>query len=193
MRLSWLCVTDKGRPSRLAFHDHGVRAAILVDLALARRIGVSQGQVGLDTTPTGMDLADKMLAWIARNRDLTVGAMIARGPGSVIDVLLPGASRRQRAVQSRFLRVPTACTAAQREAIVEAFASPASVTPRLAALTVLACALRLADGHDCDAMLRQGGPGHDVLREAVTYLDRLRAKFDYVVSVGRQGTGAGGW
>lgn len=193
-RLARLCVTDKGRPSRLAFHDHGARAAILVDLCLARRIDVSERRMRLDTLPTGSEPADKMLTWLTRHRDATIGEIIARGPGRAIDGLLTEASPGTRVVRSRFLRVPAKSTALEHKAIVEAVTTPGPISPQLAALASLASALRLTDATGPETRLARCGPTQDIVSAAVAYLDQLRVKFDYIVAIGRTpGTpGAGG-
>jgi hypothetical protein len=65
VRLSAFCLTEGGKLRRYDIWDVAVRAALLVDLALAGRVTHEEDSVVIDAIPTGFEPADRLLAPIA--------------------------------------------------------------------------------------------------------------------------------
>src|ERR1700712_5123474 len=65
VRVAALCLDPNGRLSERLICSTAVRAALLVDLALAGRLESTDDSIVIDETPTGFAPADRLLAAVA--------------------------------------------------------------------------------------------------------------------------------
>lgn len=188
VRLCRLCASHSGRLPGLRFHDHGARAAVLIDLALWRRIRrAATGEWIISTTPSGTPPADKMLAHLERYPESTTRDLLAKGPGRMahfVDARGPSPRR-----QLRRPRIDQHETAAERQRLERAAAGDIDA-PQTAALAMLADALRLIELTDPEGVLGQCGEAAWMVKECVDYLILLRLRYDLANAVGSIGSGS---
>lgn len=87
VRLSAFCLTDGGKLRSYDLWDVAVRAALLVDLALAGRVTHEKDSVVVDATPTGFGPADALLAPIAVEPERPLDWWMDRGAVGLGDLV----------------------------------------------------------------------------------------------------------
>lgn len=86
VRLSAFCLSDGGRLGRFSLWDDAIRAALLVDLALADRLWHTADSIVLDGTPTGFGPADRLLAAVTAEAEHSLDWWMAHGGVDLADV-----------------------------------------------------------------------------------------------------------
>lgn len=86
VRLSSLCLDDRGRLRDFVLWDVAARGALLVDLALAGRLAHEDESVTVDVTPTGFDPADRLLAAIGTEPERSLDRWMSHGGVRLGDV-----------------------------------------------------------------------------------------------------------
>jgi hypothetical protein len=87
VRLSAFCLTDSGKLRSYDLWDVAVRAALLVDLALAGRVTHEEDSVVVDATPTGFPPADALLAPIVVEPERPLDWWMDRGAVGLADLV----------------------------------------------------------------------------------------------------------
>jgi hypothetical protein len=169
----------------LRFHDHAARAAVLIDLVLWRRISrAATGELIISTTPTGIPVADKMLAHIDRHPDSTTRDILANAPGRMANFL--DAADLNRPWYSRRPRIGQHEADAERQRLDRAAAGDID-SPRTAALAMLADALRLVALTQPENVLGECGEVAWIVEECVDDLLLVRYRYELVVAAGSIG------
>lgn len=86
-RLIRLCLRSDGALPRSPLLSSTTRAALLADLALSQALTSEDAVLDVDTTPTGVAAADKLLAAVAAVPDKSLDWWLRRGPDAVHDVV----------------------------------------------------------------------------------------------------------
>jgi hypothetical protein len=86
VRLASLCLERSGRLRDYALWDTATRGALLVDLALAGRLTLTEDSVAVDETPTGFGPADALLAAIAVEPERSLDWWLDHGGVALADV-----------------------------------------------------------------------------------------------------------
>jgi hypothetical protein len=76
-RLAALCLDPRGRPSDWLICGDAVRSGLLLDLALAGRLGHTADSIVIDQSPTGFAPADRLLAAIAVEPERSLDGWLA--------------------------------------------------------------------------------------------------------------------
>jgi hypothetical protein len=186
-RLCRVCVLRSGRLPGLRFHDHAARAAVLIDLALWRRISrADTGELIISTTPTGSPVADKMLGHIDRHPASTIRDILARAPGRMSHFLhTPDLNRHW---YSRSPRIGQSEVDAERQRLDRAVAGDID-SPRTAAFALLADALRIVELTEPQTVLAQCGEAAWIVEECIDYLLLVRYRCELGVAAGSVGSG----
>jgi hypothetical protein len=92
VRVSALCLGSRGRPSPLLICSAAVRAALLLDLALAGRITETEDAVEVDATPTGFAPADRLLAAVVAEPDRSLDSWLDERRLTLDDVIAANVS-----------------------------------------------------------------------------------------------------
>ena len=87
VRLSAFCLTGSGKLRAYDLWDVAVRAALLVDLALAGRVTHEEDSIVIDATPTGFAPADALLAPIVVEPERPLDWWMDRGAVGLDDLV----------------------------------------------------------------------------------------------------------
>lgn len=186
-RLCHMCVLPSGRLPGLRFHDHGARAAALIDLVFWRRVSrAASSALVTSTTPTGVPAADKILGYIERHPTSTADEVLAKAPGRMADFLPTATTTRHW--YPRRPRIDPGQAKAERQRLADAIEGDID-TPRTAALVLLADVLRLVTLAERDTVLNECGEARWIVTECVDYLLQLRDRYELGVAAGSIGSG----
>jgi hypothetical protein len=86
VRLSALCLDDRGRLRDFTLWDMAVRGALLIDLALVGRVAQEEDSVAVDPTPTGFAPADELLGPVAVEPERPLDWWIDNGAVDLADM-----------------------------------------------------------------------------------------------------------
>jgi hypothetical protein len=103
VRLSALCLDDRGRLRDYTLWDMAVRGALLVDLALAGRVSAEEDSVVVDATATGFRPADALLAPIAVEPERPLDWWLDNGAVDLADVVADNVAAGRWTVRRRLL------------------------------------------------------------------------------------------
>ena len=174
----------------LTVRDHGVRAALLIDLLQQGRLSSGVDQSYLDTTPTGFAAADRLLHYVEANPTQSMGHVLASAPVTVLDILDPlPLHERRRPRRRRAVAVDLDDVERERRLVDETAARGRSDSPATATLAVLAGALELADADRRRALLPWCGAARGLVEQCATYLDRLMDRQRLIQASGTAGGG----
>jgi len=174
----------------LTVRDHGVRAALLIDLALQGRLRAGVDDSYLDTSPTGFPAADALLRYVEANPTRSMANALASAPVTVLDVVDPlpvGTARRPR--RRRAVTVDGDVLERERQLLDETVERGRSDSPATAALAVLAGALELAGDDTRAALLPWCGAARGLVEQCATYLDQLMLKQRFIHATPSGGSG----
>jgi hypothetical protein len=150
VRVSALCLGPGGRvPDRLLASD-AVRAALLLDLALAGRMTSTEDSIVVDPTPTGFSPADRLLAAIEAEPERSLDGWLAErriGLRDVVEANVASGRWERRpgllGLRARYTDLYPEQTA--RDLARSASDWPADASPADACVTVVAGASGLLD------------------------------------------------
>lgn len=176
-RLLRLSLRPDGRLAKSPLLAATVRAALLADLAEHGALTGGATGLELDTTPTGFEPADRLLAGVAAQPDQTLEWWVRRGPNSIRDVVaeLLGAGLWIREDgRSRFWDTEPAgvrADAARLRSVLEGAVADTPSTAVLAVLLGVTGTDALAGGqHPTDANLAACGSARWLMGDLVDYL-----------------------
>jgi Golgi phosphoprotein 3 (GPP34) len=150
VRLSALCLDERGRLSERLIASDAVRGGLFVDLALAGRIESTDDSIVLDEQPTGFQLADRLLSAVATEPERSLDDWLGERRLGLREVAVANVESGRWQVQPglpfgrrRFADTGAATTAADRR---RSWSGPAEGgTPQDAAVTAIAMAAGLLD------------------------------------------------
>ena len=182
-RLAVLCANGQGIVhGGSTVRDHGVRAALLLDLAMRDRLSSGGDRTYLDTRPSGFPPADAVLRYVDTHPAHSVGRLLSSAPITVLDVL--GAEvERGRFRGRRSARVDRGASERERRLVGTVAETGRTDSPATAALTVIAGALDLTTTDQRAALLAWCGSTRSLVAECADYLDRLMMKMTAVAQV----------
>ncbi len=150
VRVSALCLGSGGRlPDRLLASD-AVRAALLLDLALAGRMTSTEDSIVVDPTPTGFSPADRLLAAIDAEPERSLDGWLEERRIGLRDVVAANVAsghweRRPGLLGLRVRYIDRHLDQTARDLTRNASAWPADASPEDACVTVVAGASGLLD------------------------------------------------
>jgi len=163
VRLSAFCLTGSGTLRRYDIWDVAVRAALLVDLALAGRVTQEEDSVVVDATPTGFPPADALLAPVAVEPERPLDWWMDRGAVDLGDLVRDNvASGRWRRLWTPIGRryVQQLGSRSADEAELEREPTTAGWDPATAAVAVIGDTSGITDmrpGEPADGLLEHTG------------------------------------
>lgn len=176
VRLSEFCLDDKGRLRDFPLWHDAIRAALLVDLALAGRLVQTADSVVIDGTPTGFPPADRLLAGIAAEDEHSLDWWMAHGEVGLRDIAAENVAygrwtTRYRLLGRRYASVPYDWSGTTDPALDPRH--PPAVDPATASVLALGLSIGATDppperpGED---LLARTGPVRWICEAAVEHL-----------------------
>ena len=201
-RLAALSLDGKGRLTSQLLASAAVRAGLLVDLALARRLRLTADSIELDARPVGLQAADRLLLAMDAEPERTLDSWLDERRidlGQVADSLAEaGAWTRHRTLLGLRYRVGhPAQRTSDLQLDVESDDPPADVATAAVAVLAAVAGLvgeartaspRMARPAIPPAALAATGAQEWIVRAAADHLDTIRAGF----AAWPHSTGAGG-
>ena len=188
MRMAVLCSDPQGRYRGLLFHDHAIRAALLVDLAFHKRVSRSYAVTHVDTSPLAYGPADTFLDYIDTHPDNTMERTLGKAPVGLAHVLTPDWERTPRRRHTRRIFVPVDDRAAEF-ARVESAAAGMSDSPETAALAFLAAAMRLISITEPTSILAECAEVAWLVEECAGYVNSVRIRMAQISLGAASGSG----
>jgi hypothetical protein len=193
VRLAMLCADKRGRVrgGRL-LHDHAIRVALVVDLALRGRLESGAETNFIDTSATGFGPADLLLRHIDAYPDQPMTRLFRSGPVRLLDVLDPPSNRPGRFGRTSMVTLDPQRVAQVRTAVEQAAETGQAGTQATAALTVLAGVLQMTvDDHQA-SLLVQCGSVSDLVADCANYLEQLMDRLAVVAALPKADSGSDG-
>jgi hypothetical protein len=189
-RLAVLCADRAGVVrGGLTVRDHGVRAALLLDLAFRGRLDSRVDENYLDIRPTGFAPADALLRHVEVHPNRSVARVISSAPIGVVDVLDPSRAPAGWRRRKRSVRLDGSMVEQERRLVAAVAESGKTDSPSTAALAVVAGSLDLASVDQRAALVARCGPARALVADCATYLDDLMLRMTYVAESPGSGSG----
>lgn len=103
VRLAALCLDSRGRLTDQLLHDDAVRGGLVLDLALAARLEMTDDSIVVDTTPTGLVPADRLLAAMGAEPERSLDGWLDERRIGLPDVVAPMVESGRWAANRRLL------------------------------------------------------------------------------------------
>ena len=182
VRLTALCLGRDGRLGDYPLWQTAVRGAVLVDLALAGRLALTDDSITIDDTPTGFPPADALLLAIAVEHERSLDWWIDHGGVRLRDVAAANvASGRwtltRRLVGTRYTDLRPEAT--ERDRARNAWQPDSTRSPATAAVVAIACAAGADGGGPVpppEQVLEPTGPVRWICRTVVEHLAETHAR-----------------
>ena len=201
-RLAALCLDSRGRLTQQALAGVAVRCGLVVDLALADRLRLTDDSIELDARPTGFPAVDRLLLAMQAEAERPLDSWLDErrvGLPQVVDALLAeGRWHRQRDLLGRARYAVVDRAALDRDLDLSPTAACFPPDVAVAVLGGLAGLIGAARSQNLTAaapevpveVLAAAGSAEWALRSAVDHLTAARARHAYSAGVLRAG---GGW
>lgn len=198
-RLAALSLDSRGRLTQQALAAVAVRCGLVVDLALADRLRVTDDSIELDDRPTGFAAVDRLLMAMQAEGERPLDSWLDDrrvGLPQVVDALLAdGRWQRQRDVLGRARYAVVDRGRLDRDLDLSPTAESAPADVAVGALGGLAGLIGAARSQDLtgaapelpDELLAAAGDAEWALRTAVDHLAAARARQAYSAGVMRSG------
>ena len=176
VRLTALCLGRDGRLGNYPLWQTAVRGAVLVDIALADRLALTDDSITIDDTPTGFPPADALLLAIAVEHERSLDWWIDHGGVRLRDVAAANVASgrwtgRRRLVGTRYTDLRPEATERDRER--DAGQPDSAWSPETAAVVAIARAAGVDGGGPeppPDRVLELTGPARWTCRTVVEHL-----------------------
>ena len=180
-RLASLCLDDKGRLADFVLWDVAARGALLVDLARTGRLTQDDDSVTVDSTPTGFEPADRLLAAMAVEPEQSLDWWMDHGGVRMRDLADANVASGRWHVHRRLLgrRFVDRSGLATADRAAAPRRPSADLTPEVAAVRVLATssgALRKRPGPADDDDLEPTGPLRWICAAVTAHLDQAHRR-----------------